>query len=103
MHSRDEAESAKALLEGGADPNIADRLGRTPLILAAYRKSKRTVDALVDCSRTNIDAQVRYVNLESTAGKNCLASVFEIAKLRSQYFLLAQMYIQNVHNIMAIP
>lgn len=57
--SRDEPESAKALLQGGADPNIADKLGRTPLILAAYRKSKRTVDALVDCSRTNLDAQVR--------------------------------------------
>ena len=59
IHSRDEAESAKALLEGGANPNITDKLGRTPLILAAYRKSKRTVDALVDCSRTNLDAQVR--------------------------------------------
>ena len=58
VHSRDEAESAKALLAGGADPNITDQLGRTPLILAAYRKSNRTVDALVDCSRTNLDAQV---------------------------------------------
>lgn len=58
INSRDEPESAKALLAGGADPNIADKLGRTPLILAAYRKSNRTVDALVDCSRTNLDAQV---------------------------------------------
>ena len=55
---RDEAESAKVLLEGGADPNIPDKLGRTPLILAAYSKSKRTGDVLVDCSKTNLDAQV---------------------------------------------
>ena len=39
INSRDEPESAKALLAGGDDPNIADKLGRTPLILAAYRKS----------------------------------------------------------------
>ena len=60
IHSRDEAVSAKVLLEGGANPNIPDKLGRTPLILAAYKKSNRTVDALVDCSRTSLDAQVRY-------------------------------------------
>lgn len=55
-------QAAIALLDGGADPNVADRRGRTPLHLAAEAGSLELVRKLVS-KGANLDAQTEKMPL----------------------------------------
>lgn len=56
---RHEIEAAKVLLEGGANPNMKDKLGRTPLIIAASKGKTGAIELLVKYPNVNLDAQVQ--------------------------------------------
>eukprot|EP00466_Bigelowiella_natans_P007258 jgi/Bigna1/89017/estExt_fgenesh1_pg.C_420092 len=45
----------RVLLERGADPNIGQKEGATPLFIAAQNGFHHVVEALVDCNRTDVN------------------------------------------------
>ena len=62
IHCRSNADVATVLLQDGANPNLADLEGRTPLIIAASKGKTSTVQVLVDDQKTDLNIQV-YNNL----------------------------------------
>jgi ankyrin repeat protein len=57
----DDVDTARALLDGGADPNARDREGVTPLHIAAQQLSVRVAPLLLERG-ASIDAQDEYGN-----------------------------------------
>ena len=55
---RYEIEAAKLLLEAGANPNLKDKLGRTPLILAALKGKTNIIELLVKYPSVDLNVQV---------------------------------------------
>jgi len=68
----DSTQAAMALLDGGANPNVADRRGRTPLHIAAQAGSLELVRKLVSKS-ANLNARTAKINTPDTGFFRALA------------------------------
>ena len=51
------------LLESGADPNIPDELGYTPLMAAIHNGCTTSVELLAEHSKTDLKVQVHYMSM----------------------------------------
>ena len=58
LHCRSNADVATVLLQDGANPNLADLEGRTPLVIAASKGKTSVVQIFVDEPKTDLNVQV---------------------------------------------
>lgn len=58
IHCRSKADVAKVLLRNGANPNLANLKGRTPLIIAAFQGKTSTIQVFIDEPKTDLNFQV---------------------------------------------
>ncbi|CAM9283623.1 unnamed protein product, partial [Choristocarpus tenellus] len=76
--SRGHLAVTRELLEGGADPNVKDKLGRTPLWLATDENNKEVVQTLCEAgAMTNLEGPEGRTPLHLAARKG-LSDIAEI-------------------------
>lgn len=56
-------EICQALLEAGADPNIKNVVGETPLIKAVTRVDTRAIVGLTNSQKTDVHIEVSYYDI----------------------------------------
>ena len=75
IHCRSTADVATVLLQDGANPNLADLKGRTPLIIAASQGKTSTIQVFIDEPKTDLNFQVYILSRVNTLDNNYACSL----------------------------